>query len=484
MQRCLNCTNTSDFVCYCQSSNLTLCYKHASSHFVHEEIYLIPTLTSHRKIQPLIDILNGKKKKIKGFISQAEEIIGKCINDIHKAFTDIETKLNQCLSDIDNAIDKLKTLHFGKAEKYLAVHSFLFQENADLLNSDMVIFQQKYVYIEHITKKLFKVFSTTETLSQGISLCNLDKEFYEKEIERVKIQQKEKILRKTNNSNDDRSIMKSNRVKNRLLCDNFNGEANKDYYIDHSLLYSDYSRKITRISYTSTRFTDNQFEKIVQIFKNYEKIKSIEIEDVISNEYQFTIFCEYLSKVNYLKVLCLSYNLLGDANIQLLCKSITNMKRLYSLNLFQNLISNAGCIHLAKILSTFSNLMELDLGYNNIGPEGAEALKQSLPQLKLLEELSIDHNQLLPEGIMNIMIGIHTLPHISILNIAMNDGFDEGGLIIAEYARYLKCLTKLYIDIVTSADVKQSICEAVMKSCKVICTNDNDRVVIKRWQLD
>ncbi|OMJ80202.1 hypothetical protein SteCoe_19608 [Stentor coeruleus] len=482
MERCANCANISDFICQCQKNHVFLCYKHASYHFVHDDICIIPTVSSCSKIKPLIGILNAKKEKIKGFISQAEKITRECINNIHKAFTDVEGKLNRCIYDIDNAMNKLKILHLGRAEKYLTVHSFLFEENVNLLNSDMVIFQEKYVYIEHITKKLYKVFSTTEFLSQGISLCNLDNEFYKREIERVKIQQKVKELSKTSNIEEDKSIMKSNRTKNHLLYFHINDD--EDCYIEISLLYSDYSRKINRIYCCDVKFSDEKFKKIVQTFKNYEKIKSIDLENAISNEYQFSLFCEYLGNVDCIKYINLPFNGLGDSDIQLFSESTRKMKRLLSLNLTQNIISDVGCIHLSKTLSTFSNLMELDLGYNNIGPEGAESLGQALPQLRILEELSIQHNSLEPKGIMSIMIGIHTLPHICILNIAMNEGYDEGGLTIAEYARHLKCLIRLYIDIVTSADIKHIICQSVAKSCKVICINENDRVVIKKWQLN
>lgn len=111
-----------------------------------------------------------------------------------------------------------------------------------------------------------------------------------------------------------------------------------------------------------------------------------------------TVFSQKLKTMPFLRIIMLSGNCLGNANITLLAGSLSQSLHLSKLDLSSNAFTELGVKSLALAIAKHPSLLSLNCGWNAVGDLGAHYLSQALLQNHRLTELSLEHAHIQQKG--------------------------------------------------------------------------------------
>lgn len=482
MQRCQVCTNLCDFSCRCRENITYTCYKHSSEHLEHKELCFMPNNQILTENCPkLISALNTKKQELSDLIFRAEDITEKCMQSIYSAFEQAKLTLNQSIDDLNRAIEILSNIDSDHDYKYVSLFSLFFDENYEVFESSVVLFDDNFEKVDKWAKNLFKIVSYTGNYLKNFRYIREDEAFIKNEMARLKLINHAKRKKNTfKNLSDVIKLIKNNSCNLTLQSHTITGQNNSDESTFTSHLLSLCCKEMRSIKVTGCKFNNSQFKMFVDSLKNYKSVSNLEINDSISNMKQVLNFSEFFRKPKNLKSLIIANNAICDIGIAALFLSLPERMPLLVMDLSNNFITKCGAKTLSNALPKFKFLRELKLNVNKLGPEGAAFISTSLKSMLSLEVLLMNRNLIECEGFSHLIKNICYLPHLCVLNIWGNDINDERGLLLAEYLKYMNCLSKLYIDLVISDDVKKMICSSAGKMCRIVAKNLTNRVVVKK----
>jgi Ran GTPase-activating protein (RanGAP) involved in mRNA processing and transport len=180
---------------------------------------------------------------------------------------------------------------------------------------------------------------------------------------------------------------------------------------------------ITIESLTDLDLSDNVIDGLaatalaVFLGSSYCKLKRLIMKSANIDDDECSMFVVSLKKNNSLRVLDLSYNLIGNnENLNSVKPDLitgsealadlleSNTCFVTSLCLCWNMIRLDGAVSFAESLGVNSFLTHLDVSYNSLGEPGGEALGQALFSNKTLKELYLDHNGMYMHIIVVIVI--------------------------------------------------------------------------------
>lgn len=481
MQKCQNCSNLCDFSCHCREDITYICYKHSSEHLSHKDLYFIPNSQMVKeKFPQLILTLNAKKQELSDLILKAENITEKCIQNIYSAFERTQDIINKSIEDLNKAIEIILSTRSDQECNYISLYSLIFEENYEIFDSSLVMFTDYYKKIEKWAGKLFYVKTYSGNYLKNFKYIREDEQFIKKEYERRSIltqaKSKKKFFKELSSII---KMVKSHSGNMKLLYHNINEKCDQNEFTFMSNMLSLCCKNLHQTKLTNVKLTDSQFSSFAQSLNQYNCVKSLELDDSIMNNQQVLILSEYLKKSKNLKSFIIPNNAVCDAGIEIIFASLSGNTQLKAIDLSQNFITITGASILSQILPQFNNLRELTLNNNKLETGGAIILSKTLKNLFNLEVLFINRNKMMCEGITYIVKSICFLPHLCVLDMWGNDIYDEGGLFLAEYLKYMLCLSRLYVDLVMGEDVKRAIACNAVKMCKIVGKNETNRLVIK-----
>lgn len=484
MNRCSECGNISDFLCDCDNIPKVFCYKHLSKHSLHNGIKFVPNNHSLVKLAEVKDFFDRKKSEIENLVSECYEIKSKCIEALEKAYEKAQNTLLESYSDLSQTIDVLNSLQAYSPIPYIPVFACFFEPDLDFMQNDLIVLSNKSQQLIHDAEKLYSITSRTKDLLTFQKSPYTDYEFFHLELERIKLKEKiHKMKKNQENLSLYSNTIKSNRSKHGVLYTNFDTQVEMPDLLEAENMLALYCKRIYRISIINKDFTNDQFKKLIKIFTDYDVVKNVNIDDSISNSYQFSEFLGALPKLNCAKHVIVPRNCFLDEGIQKICLELHNFYRLCTLDLAGNLITEKGCEYICSLIPHIKCLRDFNLSDNRIGPTGAQILRPYLSSLINLEEFRISNNFLHVEGVIEIIKGTYYLKRLCILDISLNEMMDEGALFLAENLKYYTILNKLFIDSVLANEVKKILCEKAGDTCKIVCKGVDNKVCIKKRQL-
>ena len=479
--------NISDFSCQCSGSMEYFCNSHIGIHFNHEQLLFWPNSKTLANANYLKEELNKKKENIKEMINSCNNMRNKCIDDINSISNNIITKLEQSIFEIEFSIEHCLQLQTESSHNFLGIHRFLFSENFEALNN-LVDYQENYQNFYSACAKLFSVKSITENFFDSAQYFNIDSDYLQIIDDMYTTKNEYKILLKQmipddkNPLNSFTFIMKEpfSNLKTNFIALSYKYSAN---VLNSISLYGKFAKNVTSIYSYDQNYSNEQFVKIRDIFKSFEKINSLHFSNSINNEYQVKLFLESCDSLCYLDRLSISKNYIGGEAIQALLLKLASIKKakkfLVFLNLSYNIITENHANSLLILKASSFKLSYLNLEGNELDISGAKALMEVLPQMRSLEILNISNNNIQCEGVQYIMKGLCFCSKINFLDICMNNIYDEGILTIAGYLNYFRCLYKLTIDLMIRPEVINILCNSVISKCKIIGKNENGRKVLR-----
>lgn len=484
MNRCSECGNIPDFLCDCDNISKVFCYKHFSKHSLHNEIKFFPNNHSLVKLAEVKEFFDRKKSEIEKLVSECYEIKSKCIETLEKAYEKAQNTLLESYSDLSQTIEVLSSLQVNVPTPYMPVFACFFEPDLDFMQNDLIVLSNKSQQLIHDAEKLYSITSRTKYLLSFQKSSYTDYDFFHQELERIKLKKKiSKMKKKQENLNIYSNRIKSNRSKHGMLYTNFDTQVEMPDLLEAENILALYCKRIYRISIINMDFSNDQFKKLIKIFTDYNIVKNVNIDDSISNSYQFSEFLGALPKLNCAKHVILPRNCLLDEGIQKISLELQNFYRLCTLDLAGNVITEKGCEYICSLIPHIKYLRDFNLSDNRIGPAGAQMLKPYLSSLINLEEFRISNNFLQVEGVIEIVKGTYYLKRLCILDISLNEMMDEGALFLAEHLKYYTVLNKLIVDNVLANEVKKVLCEKARDTCKIVCKGVDNKVSIKKRKL-
>ena len=480
-----HCLMICDFSCSCLGQTEYFCYSHARHHLYHNSLQFIPNRNKITQTHSIISELSRKKAELEHCLQNCIDTSDKFIEEIKSVCHLTVIKFRNCINDIARACDALSNLKINHPCNYLAMHSYLFDYDFALID-ELFSFQSGYEKNKNHLEKLFIVKSNTDTLEKSFNYAGFDQDYFTQEMERLLLIKQMKTLKnvcKMDWVSGSYKVLRLNRVKRGMNDSNVYDSKTIDINIEIQSIFSKYTKRARRVSIHDLSFSNEQFDKIAKGLLNYKYIRILEISHAIEGEFQVNCLASMLQSMPFIKCLTLNKNYLCDQGALQLIKSMKDFYQLRELQLTENYLTHVTAQFLLETLAILPRLVMLDLSKNQFGPQGASILKNVLQKLRLLEELRISSNNLQAGGVSDIMEGVYLLPHISILDVSDNELFDEGGLIVAEFGRHMKCLNKLYVDLVLSDDAIKILIDAVSPICKIIGRNSEHRKVIRQYNL-
>ena len=474
-----SCLSISDFVCNCKGKFQSYCYSHAKSHFQHNDIKFVPNLKTIQKIPQIVDVLKERLEILKQYKEHANLVASLCIENINKALKNAQSRFDHMISNLLQVQLIMQDENINKPVDYLGIHNYFFADS--LVNLKVLFrFRVNSSHFEKYCKKLFEIDDYTEMLVKPFGKSPLDEVFYEKELNRIANATIIKNAKKLNNQDQFLKTIYSGVKSRGSNMGVLFGEITSNDMLNNICAFSRIIEKPRILSITNCKYSDNKFEKVIQIINNYQKISpDLILSDSMNSESQVEMTMIALQRYKSVVNLNFSNNYFGPFGMQNLSNALMGFYKILYLNLNGNFLTETGAKILSNSLKYVPTLISLSLDNNQFGPTGGIYLQDGLLELKRLESLSIQLNDLQARGISSILEAISIMPHICRLNICMNDIDDEGGLILSNYLCGMKCLSYLVIDLVLSNDVKALICSATSDFCKVICRNTDNRVVLK-----
>ena len=134
------------------------------------------------------------------------------------------------------------------------------------------------------------------------------------------------------------------------------------------------------------------------------------------------IFCEELT---------LSETRLKDEQVELLCICINRLQCLKILDLSKNLIADLGVIKLSEALKSALNLTHINLSSNCISISGAKSISYLAAKCGRLASLNLSSNNIGDDGLSSIAASIGDNCSIASLNVSSNSITEVGAAILA-----------------------------------------------------
>ena len=165
-----------------------------------------------------------------------------------------------------------------------------------------------------------------------------------------------------------------------------------EFKLGHCALFNSDVNEILQALRKNTTLTGFDLRGNQMGVSGAEKITEALTQNLISMD-SSTMFPVVLYQPQFLKILNLGSNGLGDKGAEYIAEILKNNTVLTELNLSQNKIGPAGICHLADSLANNTTLKTLELQHNEIGV-GADTLALQLPKNKALIKLNLGDNQI------------------------------------------------------------------------------------------
>lgn len=150
---------------------------------------------------------------------------------------------------------------------------------------------------------------------------------------------------------------------------------------------------------------------------------------------------------NFLKILDLNANLIGDRGAFALAEGVGFSRTLEQLDLSFNQLSGVGVSHIAKSLHHNVSLRSFTLNGNRVGDDGAQALADVLPVNSALRILNLRESNIGDVGARSLAQAL-SLPTVKLTDIALGNNKlgDAGAVAFSEMLKVNSVMKELHID--------------------------------------